>query len=144
MTKKESIVIRSPADTLSLIHPYGKKKQEHFGVICLDGGYGVKSRKVLFVGGTAKCQVDLKVIFWEICRREAEAVIFFHNHPAGEISPSVPDRKTTEELAEGLKTLGIQLLDHIIIGRYGYFSFLEHGLIEKPVSRLADVAEADL
>lgn len=57
----------------------------------------------------------------------AAAVIFVHNHPSGEPEPSMEDRQMTERLVEAGKILGIQVLDHVVIGRWRYFSFADEG-----------------
>lgn len=138
---KDAIVVYHPADAVPLISQYGKKKQERFGVILLDSGHKVLKRKVLFVGCTGTCPVDLKVLFWEVCKGEAAAIIIFHNHPTGVLAPSEPDKELTKSVQEGCKTLGLQFLDHIIVGRYEYYSFLEHDILEMEETRLKEVAE---
>lgn len=132
--KKENLINR-PADALPLIKGYAPKRQEHFGIICLDSGHRVIRRKVLFIGGDMTCNVPARPVMWEACRAGAAGVILFHNHPSGDCTVSPQDRKTTKDLAEGFNVLGIGLLDHIIVGNpwgreVNYFSFFEHGLIE--------------
>jgi DNA repair protein RadC len=61
------------------------------------------------------------------------AVIVAHNHPSGRLDPSPEDREITRRLKEAADTLGIALLDHVIFSSEGYFSFVEHGLLEPPV-----------
>ena len=53
-------------------------------------------------------------------------MILFHNHPSGNTNPSEYDIKMTKDFEKGGELLGILVLDHIIIGKYDYFSFLEH------------------
>ena len=52
-----------------------------------------------------------------------------HNHPSGDVQPSDADRRTHQRLAEAASLLGLRVLDHIIVGRKGHFSFQEAGLI---------------
>lgn len=134
------MTIRSASDALALLAGYRFKRQEHFGVICLDSGYNVIAQKVLFKGGSSVCNVDLKVLFWEVCKKNACAVIIFHNHPSGNVQPSDYDIKTTSYINKGCNTLGIQLLDHVIIGKFQYFSFKEYNMIESE-SEIKAVAE---
>ena len=61
---------------------------------------------------------------------ELKSVVFAHNHPSGNISPSKQDIELTQHMYDSLKTLDIRLIDHIIITKNSYFSFLEEGLIE--------------
>jgi DNA repair protein RadC len=60
-------------------------------------------------------------------------VIVAHNHPSGRLEPSSEDRDITCRLKEAADTLGIALLDHVIFSSVGYFSFVEHGILEPPV-----------
>ena len=133
MSKMKEILINRPIDAIPLLRGYASKRQEHFGILCLDSGHRVLRKKVLFVGGDSKCQIWERVIYWEACKANFAGVILFHNHPTGNCLASVPDRDLTKKLAEGFNTLGIELLDHIIIGKpwgteTSYFSFLEHDL----------------
>jgi DNA repair protein RadC len=61
----------------------------------------------------------------------AYSVIVAHNHPSGDPTPSEEDKKVTAQLAVAAGTLGINLLDHIIFARRGYYSFQEHGLLRR-------------
>lgn len=63
-------------------------------------------------------------------RNGAKSVVFAHNHPSGNTSPSKQDIELTQHMYDSLKTLDIRLIDHIIITKNSYFSFLEEGLIE--------------
>lgn len=123
---KEKIKIRNPQDCISLLLKYRKMKQEHFGVIFLNSQKEVIQTKCFFVGSDNICQVYGKIIWWKACKLEASAMILFHNHPSGNTSPSVNDIELTEMFEKGGNILGIQVLDHIIIGKYDYYSFLEH------------------
>ena len=126
---KDTVVLSRPADLLPLLNGYSKKRQEVFGIICVDSGNQVIRKKMLFVGGDSKCQVSSRVVFWEACRASAAGVILFHNHPTGSTLPSELDIALTKELKKGFDFLGIQLLDHMIVGRFDYYSFLEHDMM---------------
>ena len=65
-----------------------------------------------------------------VIKNRAKSVIFAHNHPSGNISPSKKDIELTQYMYDSLKLLEIRLLDHIIVTKNSYFSFLEEGLIE--------------
>ncbi|WMT84708.1 DNA repair protein RadC [Wolbachia endosymbiont of Listronotus oregonensis] len=60
---------------------------------------------------------------------EAKSIILSHNHPEGRLKPSDEDEAVTKDLAKACQTIGIRLLDHIIITSVGYFSFKEQGLL---------------
>lgn len=123
---KEKIKILNPRDCVSLLCKYGRMKQEHFGVIFLNSQNEVIQTKCFFVGSDKFCQVYGKIIWWKACKLETSAMILFHNHPSGNTSPSQNDIELTEMFEKGGNLLGIQVLDHIIIGKYDYYSFLEH------------------
>lgn len=128
---KEKIKILNPQDCISLLLKYRKMKQEHFGAIFLNSQKEVIRTKCFFVGSDSFCQVHPKLIFWKACKLEASAMILFHNHPSGNTSPSQKDIELTEMFEKGGNLLGIQVLDHLIIGKYDYYSFLENDLMSK-------------
>ena len=68
-------------------------------------------------------------IYKRVIMENAKSIIIAHNHPSGNISPSKCDIDITNEIAKGLKNFGALLIEHIIITRDSYFSFLEEGLI---------------
>ena len=123
---KEKIKILNPQDCVSLLCKYSRMKQEHFGVIFLNSQREVIQTKCFFVGSDNLCYVHPKIIWWKACKLQASAMILYHNHPSGNTSPSEYDIKMTKDFEKGGELLGIQVLDHIIIGKYDYYSFLEH------------------
>jgi DNA repair protein RadC len=111
-------------------------KQEHFGVIFLNSSKEVIQTKCFYVGWDNRCFVQPKMIFWKACKLEASSMILFHNHPSGNTEPSDFDIELTKNFEKGGKLLGIQVLDHIIIGRYDYYSFLEHDEMSKEENKV--------
>jgi DNA repair protein RadC len=59
-------------------------------------------------------------------------IVVAHNHPSGRLEPSPEDREITMRLKNAADTLGLAFLDHIIFSREGFYSFVEHGLLEPP------------
>lgn len=133
---KERKTIRNPQDCVTLLRKYSRMKQEHFGVVFLNNQKEVIQTKCFFVGFDDTCYVRPKIVWWKACKLEAAAMILFHNHPGGDTSPSDYDIKLTKEFEMGGALLGIQVLDHIIIGKYNYFSFLEHDLMSQEESEV--------
>lgn len=123
--------ITSPRDVIKYIQKYAKLKQEVFGVITTDSNNIITSVNVLFKGGVNTAPVDKKILFPYLCKKDAVAFVIFHNHPSGDTIPSEDDIKTTNAIKDGADLLGIELLDHIIIGQYNYYSFLEYGEFDK-------------
>lgn len=128
---KEKITICNPQDCVSLLRRYRRMKQEHFGVVFLNSQREVIQTKCFFVGSDNICTVYAKIVFWKACKLASSSMILFHNHPSGDTSPSDYDIKLTENFEKGGALLGIQVLDHIIIGRNDYYSFLEHDKMSK-------------
>ncbi len=126
--------ITNPTDCISLLLPYAKKKQEHFGIIFLDSGKNVISKKVLFIGTCNKAFISIREIFWEACKKNAVAIIAFHNHPSGDTAPSLEDVESTKAIKKAGELMGIQLLDHIIVSKYSYYSFCEHNFFDESES----------
>lgn len=104
---------------------------EHFVALLLDAKHRPMSTITLAIGGLTSCAVELPSVFGAILRRGAAAVVFAHNHPSGVPTPSVDDLTLTRRLRRAGELLGIEVLDHVIIGREGFFSFLDAGELEE-------------
>jgi DNA repair protein RadC len=102
---------------------------ESFHVIYLDRNSRVIHQRCIFIGGIAATVVDARIIFKEATELEAFKLILCHNHPSGSLSPSVSDKSLTQMIIEGARTLRIEVLDHIIVSRGGYYSMAEEGLL---------------
>ena len=119
-------IIDSPYKVIPKIRKYSTKRQEHFGVICIDDEKRILGMKVLFKGTSHNCPVDTKMVFWYAMSKKASAILLFHNHPSGNALPSKTDEKTTATIIDACKILGLTFFDHIIITRDEYYSFLEN------------------
>lgn len=104
----------------------GNKKQEYFYAIYLDNSKKIISDKLLFIGTINYSLVHPREIFKEAYLLGATAIICIHNHPGGNPVPSKQDFEVTNNLLDASKILGIKLLDHIIITKNNYYSFLEN------------------
>ncbi len=128
---KENIKINS----VDLVYQYFKDyfinlKQEHFLVIYLDTKKQLIDYKVLFIGTIDQSTVHPREIFKNAYLMSASFIICVHNHPSGISSPSNEDIIFTNKLLEISKLMLIPLLDHIIIGKNEYYSFLENDQIK--------------
>lgn len=130
MTRTPSIVMSEPSDILPYIQSYAMQPQEHFLCVCLNGAREVISIHVVCVGSGNMAVMRPAEIFLNPIKERASAILVSHNHPSGNPAPSPDDIRTTHDLFEAAKVLGITLLDHIILGRGEYFSFLEHGMLK--------------
>ena len=76
-------------------------------------------------GGSCSTAVDVKLILQGALLTNAHA----HNHPSGNLQPSAPDKAMTKKIEKALLTMDMRLLDHLIVTRDGYFSFIDEGVI---------------
>lgn len=123
-------VIKTPADVEKLVK--GKlrdKKKEYFTVILLDSRNHLINTKDISIGSLNASIVHPREVFKEAISASAAAVIFAHNHPSGDPTPSDDDIRLTHRLIEAGKILDIEVLDHIIIGEKGCLSMKEKKLI---------------
>ena len=101
--------------------------KEHFYIIPIDSRNW--SIAEVSIGSLNASIVHPRAVFAEAIKNKAASVIFAHNHPSGDTEPSGEDLAITKRLAEAGKILGIEVVDHIIVGKSKYFSFKEQRLI---------------
>lgn len=102
------------------------EKQENFIAVYLDSKSRLISYKKLFIGTLNTSCVHPREIFKYAFLESAYSIIVIHNHPSGEVDPSIPDRELTNNLFQLGKIMGIPIVDHIIIGKFKYYSFYEN------------------
>ncbi len=107
------------------------KNRECFKVIYLDAKNRVIETETLFKGTLTASSVYPREVVAAAMNHRAAALIFAHNHPSGDPSPSRSDKQLTRDLVFMGMILEIKVLDHIIIGENRYFSFADEGLIQK-------------
>lgn len=107
----------------------GTKKKEHFVAIYLDTRNSEIAREVISVGTLNSSLVHPREVFEPAIRYVAHSVIVAHNHPSGDLTPSHEDVLLTKKLVDAGKLLDIRVLDHVILGQKGFFSFKEKGLL---------------
>ncbi len=106
------------------------EKQEKFTVVLLDSKNRLIKEEVISLGTLNYSVVHPREVFRPAIRESAASVIFVHNHPSGDPSPSKEDMQLTERLVKAGKLLGIRVLDHIIIGEGSYYSFCDQDGLE--------------
>ena len=107
----------------------GFENIEKFYVIYLSSSNEVIKFEIASEGTLDRSSVYFREIYKKVIQHEAKSIIIAHNHPSGNITPSKSDIELTNEIAKGLKNFGAMLIEHIIITKNSYFSFLEEGLI---------------
>jgi DNA repair protein RadC len=95
----------------------------------LDARNKLITKETISIGTINSSLVHPREVFEPAIRELAVAIILVHNHPSGDPTPSEDDIALTKRLIEAGKILGIEVTDHIIIGKNKYFSFKERGLI---------------
>lgn len=103
--------------------------REHFWVLLLNSKNKLIGEENSAKGTLNQTIVHPRELYKSAIKAGAAAVIVAHNHPSGAVEPSAEDIKVTKRLEEAGKVIGIELLDHIIIGHSGYFSFKEKNLL---------------
>ena len=102
---------------------YASKEREHFIVISLDGTSRIIEKRVVSIGTINQSLVHPREVFRDAISDNAVGIIVAHNHPSGQLEPSLEDKKVTKRLKEAGKLLGINLLDHVILAENGFYSF---------------------
>jgi DNA repair protein RadC len=110
-----------------LLPAFGARAVEQFGIILLDARARVLRTLVVATGTLNTTIVHPRDVFREAMLGDACSIIAFHNHPSGDPTPSADDGALTRRLAAAGILMGIELVDHIILGDARYFSFREAG-----------------
>jgi DNA repair protein RadC len=118
--------ITSPTDAANLLMlEMGHLEQEHLRTVLLDTKNRVLETPTVYIGNVNASIIRAAEIFKNAIRANAAALIVAHNHPSGDPTPSPEDVQVTRSLVEAGKLLGIEVLDHIIIGRNQFISLKE-------------------
>lgn len=122
--------IGSSRDVDAALRPrLGALEVEEFLVIPLDARHRVLGEVRVGVGSTTYCPVSPADVFRVALRAAAAGIVVVHNHPSGDPSPSAEDIDLTVRLVRAGEVLGIRVLDHVVVGREGSFSFVDAGLL---------------
>jgi DNA repair protein RadC len=123
---RSRITMRVPRDVAEYLLPlYGYRPVEQFGVMLLDTRHRVIRTTVLSVGTLDASIVHPREVFREAIAAGSAAVVLFHNHPSGDPEPSPDDTRLTERLVAAGVLIGIDVVDHVILGDARYFSYRE-------------------
>lgn len=128
---EEKIQITSPQDVANFM--MGKMEhltQEKFIVLFLNSKNVIIKQKTIFIGTLNSSVIHPREIFSEAIKCASNAIVVLHNHPSGDTTPSKEDIRATNRLRECGEILGIDLLDHIIIGDHTYMSMVEDGYFD--------------
>lgn len=102
---------------------------EVFGLLYLDNRHRVIADEVLFRGTIDGAAVYPREVVYECLKKNAAAVVLYHNHPSGDNEPSKADRNITDRIVDSLKAIDVRVLDHLVVGHNSAVSFAERGWI---------------
>ena len=121
--------INAPKDVIPFLQHYTLMPTEHFITVTVNGAKEILSTRFVSVGTINKDLIHPREVFANAVSEYASGIICCHNHPCGQCYPSNADIDSTKVLQKAAKILGIVFMDHIIITKEDYFSFLEHGML---------------
>ena len=123
---RHRVQITSPRMVADLLLPlYGNRPVEQFGVVLLDTKHRVMRTTVVTVGTLDASIVHPREVFREAAAAGAAAIVVFHNHPSGDPEPSAEDVQLTHRLIAAGVLMGIDVIDHVILGNVRYCSMKE-------------------
>ena len=112
-----------------LMNEMGDLKQEHLVTLYLDTKNKIIRKRTIFIGTVNSSTANPREILHYAVKYMATSIIVVHNHPSGDTKPSKNDKNFTKKISEACGFLGVNFLDHMIIGKEEYFSFRENNLI---------------
>lgn len=126
---EEEVYIKKPEDVFRATTDLINLPNEHFVCLFLNTKYKIISRKTISIGSLNASIAHPREVFREAIKQNCASIICVHNHPSGDPSPSPQDVEISKRLVEAGEIIGIDVLDHVIIGKYGYCSIKEMGLM---------------
>jgi len=125
LVSRKKLKIRRPQDALPVLGSLRESPQENFVVLTLDGSNQLIKVHPVTVGLANQSQIHPRETFHPAVQDRAVSIMVAHNHPSGNLEPSESDLAATRRLVDASKTLGIPVLDHIIVAESGFLSLRE-------------------
>ena len=122
---KDSGRVTSPKKVTPFLKEFINEDREFLIVLGLDCKHNVIFREIAGIGTQSEMIVSPREIFRNAITKSCKAIILAHNHPSGDCTPSEEDKEATKRIKRAGEIIGIELLDHIIIGRDKFFSLEE-------------------
>jgi DNA repair protein RadC len=125
-----SATFRTPEESARYLLPrYASRPVETFGLLALDVRHRLKREAVISVGCLTASLVHPREVFQEAVVSRAAALVLFHNHPSGDPEPSAEDVTLTRRLASAGALMGIEVLDHVVLGAGRFVSLKQRGVL---------------
>ncbi len=128
---KAGIKLENAQTVVDLAQELRNKKQEYFLTFTVDGDSNLIQKRVVFIGTLNQSLVHPREVFADAISDRAAGIILVHNHPSGNCEPSKDDFVVTQRLTAAGRLIGIEILDHIILGKTDYFSFHKKGILKE-------------
>lgn len=109
----------------------GGLRHEVVIALLLDGQNHLLEERTITEGTPTEATVYIRRVLEEGLRASAAAIVLVHNHPSGNPEPSPGDDETTQQLENGAKLVGLVLIDHVIVGADGYYSYADSGRLQE-------------
>lgn len=106
------------------------KPHEEFRIICLDSNRQVTYQGCVTKGTINEVPAYPRLMVEEVVKRKAQNVIFTHNHPNGSVLPSEADKVATQALLSAMDTIGVNVIDHIIVAGNRFYSMADMGILD--------------
>ncbi len=108
--------VRNSQDAYEILKDISKRKQEHIVALFLNSRFEVLERRVICIGSLDGVSILPRDIIIPALELNANSIVMAHNHPSGDATPSMEDEDITRRIKDGLELVGLNLLDHIVIG----------------------------
>jgi len=126
ISKRDETPIKCAKDVYEYALPLlSGKDKEHFMILHLDSKNKIIKDEIISIGILNASLVHPREVFKSAIKESANAIVLVHNHPSGDYTPSQEDKEITERLFDAGEVLNIKVLDHVIIGKEGYWSWKE-------------------
>ena len=122
-------VITGPESAFTLLRDLGHRKREHFVAIYLNARNALISRETISIGSLNASLVHPREVFFPAVRDLTVNIILAHNHPSGDVTPSREDVELTRRLVKVGEMMGIEVLDHLVVGGRRFVSLKSKGLM---------------
>ena len=135
--QQKSKPIYTAQDVWDIIHPIHmrenkmRRQKEYFWLLGIDRERYLQIAELLAIGSDNRVHIKPADAFKAAIYKNADYVIFIHNHPKGKLEPSASDKDTTNRLMKAGEVVEIKIVDHFIINETGYYSFQEAGLMKQ-------------
>lgn len=122
--------VENSDDVFNRVSPHLRNlSREVFKILLLTSRNTVIDEKIIFEGSLTESIISPREIVKEALNQSAASIVFVHNHPSGDPEPSEEDKRVTKHLKNACEMVGINVLDHIIVGSKSYYSFADSGLL---------------